>query len=182
MTLTEQQLKVVMPQAKMSSIRKYLPWLNEWMPKYGITTLERVRHFLSQVAHESAQFLYCEEIASGKAYDTGRLAARLGNTPEQDGDGQKYKGRGLIQITGASNYKSITKDWGVDVFNDPELLETPENAVRSACWFWWKNGLNKRADGGIGVKGITVIVNGGTNGLKERIEFYNRAKAAITIV
>jgi len=168
-----------MPQATRANIAKYLPWLNEWMPKYGITTPERIRHFISQVAHESAQFLYNKELASGEAYDTGRLATRLGNTPADDDDGRKYKGRGLIQITGTTNYKALSKDWGIDVFSQPELLETPENSVRSACWFWWKAGLNKKVDGGYSVKAVTVVVNGGTNGLDERIKFYERAKVAI---
>lgn len=179
MTITFEQLKAIMPQATAGNIKKYLPWLNAWMPKYGITTPERVRHFIAQVAHESAQFLYNKELASGEAYDTGKLAARLGNTPADDDDGRKYKGRGLIQITGSFNYKAIAKDWGIDTFSNPELLETPENSVRSACWFWWKNGLNLKVDGGYSVKAVTVIVNGGTNGLEERKLFYERAKTAI---
>ena len=100
---------------------------------------------------------------------------RFGNTPEADGDGQKYKGRGLIQITGTSNYKDISKDWGIDVFSNPELLETPSYAVRSACWFWWKRGLNKLVDSGATIEKITKIINGGQNGLADRKEFYKRA-------
>ena len=149
------------------------------MPKYGVTTPLRVQHFLSQIAHESAQLRYNKELASGEAYDTGRLAKNLGNTPEKDGDGQKYKGRGLIQITGTTNYKAISKDWGIDVFSNPSLLETPENSVRSACWFWWKHGLNKLADTNPPVEKITKVINGGYNGLKERKEFFENAKKAI---
>ena len=110
MIITKEQLKKVMPTASNSNIEKYLPFLNEWMPHYGIKTPQRICHFISQIAHESGSLVYNKEIASGKAYDTGKLAERLGNTPEADGDGQKYKGRGLIQITGSSNYREISKD------------------------------------------------------------------------
>jgi putative chitinase len=112
-------------------------------------------------------------------YDTGRLARILGNTPERDGDGQKNKGHGLIQITGGGNLRAITKDWNIDVFSDPDILKQPEYAVRSACWFWWKAGLNKRVDKGATVRQVTLRVNGGKNGLKEREESYRRACEAI---
>lgn len=179
MELTYKQIKDIMPLATKVNIEKYLPWLNKWMPYYGITTKDRVCNFLSQVAHESGQLRYNKELASGSSYDTGRLALRLGNTPEDDGDGQLYKGRGLIQITGTYNYKSISKDWGVDVFSDPDLLLTPSLSVRSACWFWWKNGLNHLVDDGATVQMVTKVVNGGHNGLEERIEFYNNALKTI---
>lgn len=173
--LDYQTLKAIMPDASEKNIRLYLPHLEKWMPHYGIVTIERQAHFLSQVAHESCQLLYNKEIASGAAYDTGRLAAALGNTPEKDGDGQKYKGRGLIQITGKFNYGKLSKDWGIDAVSNPDILLTPENSVRSACWFWWKNGLNKLVDSGATVEQITRKVNGGKNGLQERIKFYERA-------
>ena len=179
MNLTYLQLHQIMPLATKVNIEKYLPWLNKWMPYYGITTPPRVAHFLSQVAHESGQLRYNKELASGSSYDTGCLASRLGNTPEDDGDGQLYKGRGLIQITGTYNYKSISKDWGVDVFSDPDLLLTPSLSVRSACWFWWKNGLNHLVDDGATVQMVTKVINGGHNGLEERIEFYNNALKTI---
>ena len=88
--ITKQQLKSIMPNALSKNIDMYLPLLNELMHKFGINTRLRVCHFLAQIAHESGQLRYSQEIASGKAYDTGRLAAALGNTPEADGDGQKY--------------------------------------------------------------------------------------------
>ena len=179
MNLTYLQLHQIMPLATKTSIQKYLPWLNNWMPYYGITTPVRVRHFLAQVAHESGQLRYNKELASGASYDTGRLAIRLGNTPEDDGDGERLKGRGLIQITGTNNYKLLSKDWGIDVFANPNLLLTPSLATRSACWFWWKNGLNHLVDDGATVSEVTKVVNGGHNGLPERIEFYNNAKRII---
>jgi putative chitinase len=179
MKLLPTQIKHIMPSATISDTGKYLPWLNEWMPKYGITTIPRIRHFLSQVAHESGQLRYVKEMASGAAYDTGRLAKILGNTLEKDGDGQKYKGRGLIQITGRNNYSALGKDWGIDVMSDPSILELPEYVIRSACWFWWKKGLNRLSDKGATVRQVTRKVNGGQNGLAEREEFYRRACEAI---
>ena len=175
MQITKEFLKKVVPYASNTNLDKFLPYLNEWMPKYGIDSKDKICHFIAQIAHESGSFLYVKEIASGKAYDTGRLAKNLGNTPEADGDGQKYKGRGLIQITGTSNYKAISKDWEIDIFNKPELLETPSYAVRSACWFWEKHGLNKLVDSGATVEKITKIINGGQNGIVERKEFYKKA-------
>jgi len=179
MELTYNQLHEIMPLATKVNIEKYLPWLNKWMPYYGITTRERVSHFLAQVAHESGQLRYNKELASGSNYDTGLLAHNLGNTPEDDGDGERLKGRGLIQITGTYNYKSMSKDWGIDVFADPDLLLSPSASVRSACWFWWKNGLNHLVDVGATVTEVTKVVNGGHNGLSERIEFYNNSKKVI---
>jgi len=175
MEITKEQLKKVIPNATNQNIEKYLPFLNEWMPYYGIKTPARICHFISQIAHESGSLFYNKEIASGKAYDTGRLAERLGNTPEADGDGQKYKGRGLIQITGSNNYREISKDWELDIFHNPELLETPTYSVRSACWFWWKRKLNLKVDNGATVDDITKVINGGYNGLEDRKQFYNRA-------
>lgn len=175
MEITKEFLKATIPYASKSNIEKFLPFLNEWMPKYNINTKDRICHFIAQIAHESGSLVYVKELASGQAYDTGKLASNLGNTPEADGDGQKYKGRGLIQITGTTNYKSISKDWGIDVFSKPELLETPTYAVRSACWFWEKHGLNKLVDSGATIEKITKVINGGQNGLSDRKEFYKRA-------
>lgn len=175
----EEILKAIMPNASKRNIELYSPYLQKYMAHYGINTPERQAHFLSQIAHESCQLLYNKELASGAAYDTGRLAASLGNTPEKDGDGQKYKGRGLIQITGKFNYGKLSKDWGIDAISNPDILLTPENSARSACWFWWKNGLNKLVDSGATVEQITRKVNGGENGLKERMTYYDRAKKVI---
>ena len=99
--------------------------ISKWLP------------FIAQIGHESGQLKYSEEIASGKAYE-GRKD--LGNT--QQGDGVKFKGRGLIQITGRFNYIQLSKDLGEDFIKNPELLSTPKYAVQSACWFWNKNKLN----------------------------------------
>jgi Predicted chitinase len=109
-------------------------------------------------------------------YDTGTLAKRLGNTPEADGDGQKYRGRGLIQITGRDNYLACSKALFGDnrLLSTPELLEQAEWACKSAAWFWNSKNLNPLADAGDFV-GLTRRINGGTNGLAERQEFYGRA-------
>ena len=137
MKITNDFLKQVMPQSTEANRQKYIEWLNYFMPKYGIDTDKEVAAFIAQIGHESGQLRYVEELASGKAYE-GRKD--LGNT--QAGDGIKFKGRGLIQITGRANYTQLSKDLGEDFIKNPELLSTPKYAVQSACWFWNKNKLN----------------------------------------
>ena len=137
MKITNEFLKEVMPQSTEANRQKYLEWLNYFMPKYAIDSDKQVAAFIAQIGHESGQLKYAEEIASGKAYE-GRKD--LGNT--QGGDGIRFKGRGLIQITGRFNYIQLSKDLGEDFIKTPELLSTPKYAVQSACWFWNKNKLN----------------------------------------
>jgi putative chitinase len=132
--MTDEQLKAIMPQSTEANRQKYLPFLNQYMQEYGIMD-GREAAFVAQIGHESAQLRYVEEIASGAAYE-GRKD--LGNT--QPGDGKRFKGRGLIQITGRKNYKQISDAWNVDFIAQPELLATPEYAVKSACW-WYKNNV-----------------------------------------
>lgn len=100
---------------------------------------------------------------------------QLGNT--QQGDGWKFRGRGLKQITGRTNYRSCGKDLGLDLETNPDLLLTPQNAVRSAGWFWESKGLNAIADTG-SVEAMTRRINGGTNGLADRQKLYDAAMAA----
>lgn len=141
MKITNDQLKIAYPNSTQANRDKYLPFLNQYMEEYEINNEDRLAAFLAQIGHESAELRYVEEIASGSAYE-GRKD--LGNI--QPGDGRKFKGRGLIQITGRSNYEQISKAFGVDFIATPELLATPEYAVKSACW-WWKNRkLNEKAD------------------------------------
>jgi putative chitinase len=150
---------------------------NEWADEFNITSPLRIAHFFAQLAHESGGFRYVEEIASGAAYDTGKLAIQLGNTPEKDGDGQKYKGRGYIQITGKANYKAY-RDSGFcngDVVAHPEWLCNSPGRMKSAMWFWWKNGLNKLADTD-DVRAVTRKINGGYNGLSDRMYYLRKAK------
>lgn len=177
-----QQLRDSMPGISDKNITKYLPELNKSIPAYGINTPLRLAHFLAQVGHETLSFLFYREQASGEAYDTGKLATRLGNTPESDGDGQKYKGRGAIQVTGRSNYLAVS----LFIFNDkrlldhPELLELPEYGIKAACWFWSKNNLNYYADKD-DILTITHKINGGTNGLDDRKIRLEKSKRAFKI-
>lgn len=137
MILTNEDLKKILPLSSEVNRNKYIEWLNYFMPKYDIDTDKEIAAFIAQIGHESGQLRYVEEIASGAAYE-GRKD--LGNT--QKGDGKRYKGRGLIQITGRYNYTQLSKDLGEDFVKNPELLSTPKYAVQSACWFWNKNKLN----------------------------------------
>lgn len=151
------------------------------MARYEINTPQRQAHFLAQVGHESGGFLYVRELGGDKylsKYDTGSLAKRLGNTPEADGDGQKYRGRGLIQVTGLANYRAAAKALGLDLLNHPELLEQLDNAAMSAGWFWKTHGLNELADKG-DIVAVTRRINGGTNGLEDRKARYTRAAKAL---
>ena len=137
MILTNEDLKKILPLSSEVNRNKYIEWLNYFMPKYDIDTDKEIAAFIAQIGHESGQLRYVEEIASGAAYE-GRKD--LGNT--QKGDGKRFKGRGLIQITGRYNYTQLSKDLGEDFVKNPELLSTPKYAVQSACWFWNKNKLN----------------------------------------
>ncbi len=151
--------------------------------KYDLNTPLRIAHFMAQIEHESAGFKHLKELGSHAyldKYDTGKLAKALGNTPEDDDDGQKYRGRGYIQITGLSNYKELSKDTGIDFVNNPELLEQEVNAMVSALRFWNKRKLNSFADKD-DVKSITKRINGGYNGLKDRIEKLDKWKKALGI-
>ena len=182
--ITKQQLKNIMPNALSKNIDMYLPFLNDLMPKFGINTRLRVCHFLAQIAHESGQLRYSQEIASGKAYDTGRLAVALGNTPAADGDGQKYKGRGLIQLTGTANYRRFNEylkmnfEGETDVLENPEIVSTPYYAVMTACWFFKVSGCLALADKD-DVRAVTKRVNGGLNGFAQRQQYLSNAKKTI---
>lgn len=142
--------------------------------EFDINTPARVAAFVAQCAHESACFAYTRELADGRAYE-GR--ADLGNT--QPGDGQKFKGRGLIQITGRENYAACS----LALFNDlrllenPALLEQPTEAARSAAWFWKQRGLNELADVG-NYRRITKTINGGYTHYDRRLKLYQRALPA----
>lgn len=173
--LTLEQLVRIYPYGRNRAAR-YLDGLNATMDEAQINTAARQASFLAQVGVESGQLRYVLELASGEAYDTGRLAEKLGNTMDKDGDGQRYKGRGLLQITGHDNYRMCSQFmFGDDrLLRNPELLETPFNACRSAGWYWSSRGINAIADTGDQVR-VTRAVNGGTNGLQERIDLYRVA-------
>lgn len=147
----------------------YAQPLEEACIRFGIVTALQKAHFLAQVAHESDGFNTAVEYASGKAYDTGALAERLGNTPAADGDGQKYKGRGLIQLTGKANYAAYSQAiYGDDrAVRDPAMVARLPDAALAAGWFWESKRLNALADRD-DVIAVTRRINGGTNGLEDR--------------
>ncbi|MEO8491622.1 glycoside hydrolase family 19 protein [Pseudomonas sp.] len=178
------QLQAIMPGAG-TRAAAFLVALNVAMARYTITSPKRIAAFLAQVGHESGQLRYVRELGSDQylsKYDTGTLAARLGNTPEADGDGQKYRGRGLIQITGRRNYMACSQAlFGDDrLLRQPELLEQPQWACESAAWFWQSNGLNELADKDQFTT-ITRRINGGLNGLDDRLQLWERAKAVLCV-
>lgn len=173
--LDEATLLKIMPHAK-SRVQDFLEPLNAAMREFHINTPVRQAAFLAQIAHESGELRYVEEIASGIAYEYRK---DLGNT--QPGDGMKFKGRGLIQITGRNNYHECGKALGVDLITNPELLETNDLACRSAAWFWASRGLNDLADRG-DFERITKRINGGLNGYQERLVYHARAKMALGVV
>ena len=143
--------------------------LNITMINFKINTHLRQSAFIAQVGHESGRLQYVRELASGKAYE-GRKD--LGNV--EAGDGVKFKGRGLIQITGKTNYKLCGDALNLDLINHPELLELPINASLSAGWYWYTRKLNVLADKPDFTK-ITKAINGGLNGQVERLAFYQKA-------
>src|SRR5690349_13353060 len=128
--ITAQQFAAIFPNARHKA-GIWLQPLNDAMAEFQINNTGRIASFLAQVAHETGELVWIQEIASGAAYE-GR--ADLGNT--QPGDGKRYKGRGLLQITGRANYKACGDALGLPLEDQPELLLDPVNACRSAGWFW----------------------------------------------
>lgn len=155
--MTPDFLKKCMPKISKKDLADYCQPLTDAMAEFGISTPQQQAAFLATISHETLDLLYKKELASGEAYDTGKLAANLGNTPEKDGDGQKYKGRGPIQTTGAKNYKLADIALKLDLVNHPELLEIPINGCRASAFFWTSNGINKVADD---FRATQVKVNG----------------------
>jgi putative chitinase len=170
--MTLDQLKKIMPHARLRA-GIFLEPLNLTMAEFGIDTPARQASFLSQVGHESGQLRYVRELASGAAYE-GRKD--LGNT--QPGDGVRFRGRGLIQVTGRANYAACMMALDIDCVDHPELLELPINACRSAGWFWKSNGLNGLADAGDQRK-VTRRINGGYNGLDDRLALFSVAQRVL---
>jgi putative chitinase len=169
-----QKLQLVMPQALQTRVELYYEPLVASMQRYKITSGRRMAHFVAQIAHESAAFRYAEELASGDAYE-GR--SDLGNS--EPGDGRRFKGRGLIQLTGRANYAAYSRAAGVDYLARPQLLASDAAAaVDVACWYWHTRRLNTLADAD-DVKAITRRINGGYNGLDDRIDYLWRAKAVL---
>jgi putative chitinase len=143
------------------------------LESYAITSRLRIAHFLGQTCEESAGYRTTEEFASGKEYE-GRTD--LGNT--QKGDGPRYKGRGLLQLTGRANYADYGKALGVDLVNNPTLAAQPALSLKIACEYWKRHNINADCDRD-DVQAVTRKVNGGLNGLADRIAFTQKAKAAV---
>lgn len=171
--LSLEQLKAVMPRVPADKAGTYLRHLNAAMRQADILTYPRMTAFLAQLAFESGELRYMEELASGAAYE-GRKD--LGNT--QPGDGVRYKGRGPIQLTGRYNYRKAGEALGLSLEKNPTWAARPDVGFRVAAWYWASRGLNALADAGDFVK-ITERINGGTNGLTERQGYYAKARAAL---
>jgi len=200
MQVTIEILQAICPKTKRPVLEKYVEPLNEVAEYYSLNTPQRLAAFLAQIAHESGGFNFTKEnlnySAKGlmstfkKYFPTEDLAKeyerkpekianrvyanRMGNGPESSGDGSKYCGRGLIQLTGKQNYTNFAKDLGVSIDECVAYLETPEGAVSSAGWFWDNNNLNRFCDSGDFVM-LTKRINGGTIGLADRQHHYDIA-------
>lgn len=187
----------------LARVDTFAPFLDQYMPAYGIATPAAIAMFIAQAIHESAEFTHLSEnlnySASGlsqyfgkyftptEAMDYARqperianrvYANRYGNKSEASGDGWKYRGRAIFGITFADNYNACGIAIKRDLRRLPELLEQqPDAAVESACWFWQSRGLNAYAGD---IKECTRRINGGSNGLDERTKIWTRAKAVIT--
>ncbi len=170
--ITVDQLRQIMPHARTKAIL-YAEPLSDAMDEFEINTPQRMAAFLAQVAHESGELRYVEEIASGEAYE-GR--ADLGNS--EPGDGRLFKGRGLLQVTGRAGYAACSAALGVDFVADPQLLSSPGNACRSAAWFWKTHGCNELADAD-NFRKITLRINGGLTGHENRLAYWELAKSVL---
>jgi len=180
--IDDAQLQKIMPALAAARRQLYLPHLNAAMRASGIgATLLRTAAFVAQLAHESGEFRWMEEIwgptpAQLRYEPPSDLAERLGNT--EAGDGERFKGRGPIQITGRFNYAKYGALLGRDLVAEPALAAAPELAFATAGLFWQTNGLNALADAEDFVK-ITRRINGGTNGLADREKYYAQAKTVL---
>ncbi|MBA6044016.1 glycoside hydrolase family 19 protein [Pseudomonas lactis] len=176
MPITEQQLLQILPNAGRNA-GVFVPALNTAMNRYGIVGTARVAAFIAQVGHESGQLRWVREIWGPTVQQlTYEGRADLGNAFK--GDGSKYRGRGLIQITGRANYTQCGEALGLDLIDKPELLELPQHAAMSAAWFWKQKGLNDLADRDQFLT-ITRRINGGLNGIDDRLELWKKAQAVL---
>lgn len=199
--LTKEQLKQLLP--RNPYIDHWHRALEQLLPDYEINTSQRIAAFVAQCAHESGGFMVLKENLNYRAqtlrkifpkyFPTDELAqnyanrpnkqeaianrvyaSRMGNGPEESGDGYRFCGRGLIQLTGRDNYTFFAGSLGISVEEASEYLETFEGAAQSACWFWETNNLNQWADRG-DILTLTKRINGGTIGLEDRIKHYEHA-------
>lgn len=201
MELTLEQLQQLLPNNP--QVDHWHQALSQHLPNYEINTPRRIAAFIAQCSHESGGFVVLKENLNYKAVTLRKIfpkyfpdvaianayanrpdkqqaianriyANRMGNGPEESGDGFRYCGRGLIQLTGKQNYTSFAASLGIPVEQASEYLQTLEGAVESACWFWKTNQLNQWADKG-DIVTLTKKINGGTIGLDDRINHYEHA-------
>ena len=201
MELTKEQLKQLLP--KNPYIDHWYDALSQLLPDYEINTPQRIAAFIAQCAHESGEFTTLKENLNYRAPTLRKIfpkyfpddatanhyaslpnkqeaiankvyANRMGNGDEASGDGFRYCGRGLIQLTGKDNYSWFAASVGITVEEASEYLQTFEGAAQSACWFWESNNLNRFADVG-DIKGLTKAINGGYIGLEDREKHYEHA-------
>jgi len=195
---TKDQLKEMIP--KNPYVDQWYKAISEILPEYEINTPQRVAAFIAQCAHESGGFIFLKENLNYKAASLRKVfpkyfpddataaayankpemianrvyANRMGNGDEASGDGWRFCGRGLIQLTGKNNYTFFAASLDIPLQEASEYLETFEGAVQSACFFWEQNKLNQWADAG-DILTLTKRINGGTIGLEDRIKHYNHA-------
>jgi putative chitinase len=199
--LTKEQLKQMLP--KNPYIDYWHNALAQLLPDYEINTGKRIAAFVAQCAHESGNFMVLQENLNYRWQSLRKLfpkyfpddaiaqdyasrpnkqeaianriyASRMGNGPEESGDGWKFRGRGLIQLTGRHNYTWFAASLEISPEEASEYLTTFEGAAQSACWFWENNKLNQWADKG-DILTLTKRINGGTIGLDDRIKHYEHA-------
>jgi putative chitinase len=163
--------------ARIDRATEWLPVIEAAMLEFGIDTKARQAMFLAQIGHESGGMRYTTELW-GPTPTQSRYEGRkdLGNTVE--GDGFRFRGRGLIQTTGRYNYEKTAAALGIDCVNNPDILAEASNAARSAAWWWQSHSLNRFADIG-DIVGCTKVINGGTNGLEQRKKLYAAAMLAV---
>lgn len=174
--LTHDQLVAIMPNAG-ARADTFLVWLNQFMPEYGIQTKLRIAAFLGTIAEESGELRYTQELwGPTPIQESYEGRADLGNS--EPGDGAKYRGRGLIQITGRANYQAAQDALGQPYVDEPELMRSPAEATRTACWWWQAHGCNELADLP-DFRAVTRRVNGGLTHFDRRERYYNAALAAL---
>lgn len=174
--ITKEMLRTLCPGSKEHIIEGVAIFFNKYAGDYGLNTPLRIAHFFAQAAHESAGFRTLEEYASGSAYE-GRKD--LGNIYK--GDGRRFKGRGIFQLTGRANYEKFGKILGVDLVKNPELAESPEISVRTALEYWKSRNINLNADKD-DIVGATKKINGGKNGLADRRSYLRKTKEIYDIL
>ena len=201
MELTRDQLAQLLP--KNQYLDDWFAALSKLLPQYQIDTPKRIAAFVAQCSHESAGFTALQENLNYSAGTLRRIfpryfptdemaqqyvslpnkqeaianlvyASRMGNGDPESGDGYRFRGRGLIQLTGRDNYTFFAGSLGISVEEASTYLETFEGAAQSACWFWETNNLNQWADEG-DILTLTKRINGGTIGLEDRIKHYEHA-------